>query len=115
MSISIITTEKFNIKYADKIISQNIFVTEFWDCICFVDMPELRKKLNLKKDQKVLRVLCRHKNHPLFVNKANKFVTYSSAVCSNEGMDGAYEDSTKLWVTNHPIGDVIIIQNKSHK
>jgi hypothetical protein len=115
MSTSIITKAEYDIKYADKTTSGIMFVQEFWDCICYVNMPQLRKKLKLKKDQKVLRVICRHNNDPLFVNKANKFVIYNDPVCIDEGMDGAYEKEyygCKLWMTDHPIGDVIIVQNK---
>jgi len=105
---TIINKETYKAKYADKMIGTLATSAELYDCKHHVETAKLRKTLNLKGRGKILLILIRHMDDPLFVNKANKDITYEYEVCVDSSLDGAYR-STYGFVCKNPVGNAVIV------
>jgi hypothetical protein len=116
-TIQVITNDEFMDKYSRKLGSL-LFPGEYYDCKHHTDLIELRKNLpiDLPARAKILRVLVATLNSPEFKNIANLFVPYKHALCASEQADGAYlklqSNYESVWVTDHPVGDAIVIVDK---
>jgi len=113
---TIITKATYDVEYANKSSSSLIFPAEMFDCLGYVDVPKLRKKLKLKGRGKVFGILLRNDDDPQFVNIANKDIVYKNPVFISKNADGAFKYDMKkwgrdmdMWVTNHPIGNAIVV------
>ena len=104
---TIINKATYNADYAEKR-GGLMFPGEFWDCRRYVNTSKLRKTLNLKGRGRILHILTRNSDDPLFVNVANKEIEYKTPVGVERTMDGAYM-GTYSYVTRHPIGNVVIV------
>jgi hypothetical protein len=72
VTTTIISQATYEAEYADKSGSSLIFEQDLWDCESYVDKTKLRKTLNLKGRGKIIHILVRRNDDPLFKNKANK-------------------------------------------
>jgi hypothetical protein len=105
----IINKATFNSDYKDLLIGCFLDVSpELDDVKSYVNTGKLRKTLNLKGRGKILHILVRHMTDPLFINKANKDITYEYEVCIDSKLDGAYR-STYGFVCKNPVGSAIIV------
>ena len=109
MATTIINEATYNAEYAHKTSSSLMFPAEMFECLHYVDTAKLRKKFNLKGRGKVIHILLRNMDDPLFVNTANRDICYKSRLCVDKNMDGAVLCEYGMWVTSHPIGDAIIV------
>jgi hypothetical protein len=107
---TIINKATYDAEYADKSGSSLMFDADFFDCLGYVDRVKLRKKLNLKGRGKLVAVLLRRMDDPLFINVANKDIVYKNPVLVDRSMDGATTTAYgNMWATNHPIGNAIVV------
>ena len=107
----IINKASYDKEYAHMSGSSLLFEADLWDCVSYVDLKKLRKTLNIKG--KILHILLRRNDDPLFRNIANKDIKYENGVFCDSSMDGAYEYPSErmagMYLTNHPIGDAIVV------
>lgn len=105
---TIINKATWESEYVGKKNDGLFFTAMLWDCRRYVNTTKLRKKLNLKGRGRILRILTRNSDDPLFVNVANKDIEYKTPVGVERTMDGAYRGEYS-YVTDHPIGNVVIV------
>jgi hypothetical protein len=91
---------------------------DFWDCESYCDHALTRKNLGIKG--KILHVLVLMRDDPNFRNVSNKAIKYQYPVFVDADLDGARKSDSKSsfgshWVTDHPIGDAIIVVANSDK
>lgn len=112
MTTTIINKATWESEYVGENHNGLYFTAMLWDCRKYVNTTKLRKTLNLKGRGKILYILTRNSNDPLFVNVANMDVEYKSPLAVEETMAGAYMMTThgyRFCVSDHPIGNVVVV------
>lgn len=108
----IMTNSQFKVEKLHELIGSSMFPNKYWDCAWACDKIKLKQQFHLKS--RILYVLVKQSNDPDFCNIANKDISYLHGVCASKDMDGAYESRAGMWMTNHPIGDaIIVVANKN--
>ena len=83
-----------------------MFPDDLWDCESYADHKALKQNLGITG--RILHILVLQRDDPNFRNIPNTDIPYTYPVCVDKGMAGAYLGRYG-WVTNHPIGDAIIV------
>ena len=94
-----------------------MFGGEWYDCLHYVNMEELKKNITLAKGSEIVKILIKTQTHPEFKNIANKQIPYKSHICSDKDADGAFYKPFKRWEGGmygvmNPLGDAVIIVTK---
>jgi hypothetical protein len=108
MTTTIINKATYDAEYAH-CSGALLFPTDLWDCARYVDTTKLRKAFKLKGRGRILHILLRRDDDPLFVNTANKEIWYKNEIGVDKEMDGAYLGQYGWYVSRHPIGNAIVV------